>query len=148
MFPVHSLRSLFQDFFGGPKLVTGDQLGLLADSLTSARGGLVAAADGAQADATLLPAFASQVDVVAGAADSVVLPPAVAGKMVFVVNNTANAMQVFGDPSNPATGVGDTITAPASHAPIATGTGVSVASGVGCFFVCCVLGNWKQGAIS
>ena len=149
MFPLYALRDLFTDFFGGPKLVTGSQLGALADALTTATGGLTAAADGAQSDATPLPAFANQVDTVAGAADSVLLPLAVPGKMVFVCNNTATAMQVFGHASNPANaGAGDTITTPASHSPVASGTGISMAAGVACFFVCCELGNWKQGAIS
>lgn len=117
----------------------------------SGQAGIIAEAGGAQADATLLPAGVNRVDTVAGAADGVMLPSAVPGAVVFVVNGTATSMQVFGQPSNdanpsqtPGNDVGDTITAPGSSTPTATATGNAQAAHVPAIYVCSVVGNWKQ----
>lgn len=57
---------------------------------------VVAHAGGGQTDATLLTAQFNEVGTVTTAADSVKLPVIVPGMQVTVVNNGANAMQVFG----------------------------------------------------
>jgi hypothetical protein len=77
----------------------------------SAQLGLTAAADGLKADATALGYGANSVTTVAGANDSVLLPYAFPGAVVFVENNVATAMQVFGKGTDTCDGV-------------ATGTGV------------------------
>lgn len=78
--------------------------------------GLTAQADGTKANATALGYGVNTVTTVAGAADSVLMPYAFPGAAVIVINLGATAMQVFGKGTDTMDGV-------------ATGTGVSVASG-------------------
>jgi len=146
---LFALIDQFVDFFGGPKLVSGDQLGKLATLVCAARDGYVAHAGGGQAGATpLLPNLAT-VATVANANDSVTLPLAIPGAQITVINASANAMQVFGVAANPSNGgVGDTITPQASTAASPSATGISQASGVACTYFCTSLGKWKQGSIS
>lgn len=91
--------------------------------------GLTALAGGAKAGATPLTELICQVDTVASGADSVLLPAAIPGSMVAVVNNGANAMQVFGQGTDTINGV-------------ATGTGVSQAAGKTALYVCAKTGAW------
>lgn len=84
---------------------------------------ITAYAGGGQTNATLLASGINSVDTVATAADSVKLPLAVAGLEVFVVNTTANSLQVFGSGT-------DTINA------VATATGVAQAAGKSALYVC------------
>lgn len=112
------------------------------------QGGITAEASGTQALATQLPATVNRVDTVAGADDGVLLPSAIPGSVVFVINGTATEMFVFGQASNAANAAspasGDTITAAGSSTPIATATGVAQAAHVPAIYVCTVVGNWKQ----
>jgi hypothetical protein len=112
------------------------------------QGGLVAAADGLQSDATQLPATVNRVDTVAGAADSVLLPSAIPGSIVFVYNYTATSMQVFGQASNKANTAdptaGDVIVPAGSSTPAATATGVAQAGHTPAIYACAVVGEWKQ----
>lgn len=111
----------------------------------SAAQGLVALAGGGQTGATLLPMYVNEVSTVVTAADSVMLPLAAPGAVVFVINDTATSMQVFGQPSNPNnSGVGDTIAAHGSAAQSATATGVAQAATIMACYVCFVVGKWKQ----
>lgn len=88
----------------------------------SAQLGLTAAADGLKADATQLGYGVNTVTTVAGAADSVLLPYAYPGAVVFVENAVATAMQVFGKGT-------DTVDA------VATGTGVAQGASKRCWYV-------------
>lgn len=73
--------------------------------------GLTAQADGSKANATLLGYGLNTVTVVAGAADSVLLPYAYPGAVAVVVNLVNTAIQVYGrgtdvvDTANTATGI-------------------------------------------
>lgn len=105
-------------------------------------GGLTALAGGAQTGATLLSYGANEVSTVASANDSVMLPVAIGGKVVFLANTHAsNSAQVFGQVST-----GDTINA------VATGTGVAVANGKNAVFFCIqssnsalsIAGRWRM----
>lgn len=106
---------------------------------TTALGALTvtARAGGGQTLATQLSYGLNIVTVVASAADSVKLPPAVAGRTVFIRNNAANATQVFGS------GI-DTISS------VATATGVSQAATSGVWYIAqstgtaSVAGNWVR----
>lgn len=98
-------------------------VGLLSGQTVVANATLTAFAGGGQASATLMGYGANNVTVVATAADSVKLPPAIAGKVVFVRNATATSMQVFG---------GGTSTINAA----ATGTGVAQAATTGRYYIC------------
>lgn len=145
---LQSIMQQFTDFFGGPKLITGDQLFKLASGLVSSKIGLVAFATGGQTGATNLTAGFNSVDTVANANDSVKLPPAIPGTRVYVLNNTATSMQVFGVASNFSNGgVGDTIALQASGSYVATGTGVAQAANVMAVYACFKLGQWKRSSV-
>lgn len=77
--------------------------------------GLTAQADGTKANATELGYGINTITTVAGAADSVLLPPAFPGAIAIVINTVATAIQVFGSGT-------DTIDG------IATGTGIDQAA--------------------
>ncbi len=144
-----ALIDQLSDFFGGPKLITGDQLKIVGSAVFSSRSGIIAHAGGGQANATPLTAGMNTVETVATAADSVMLPLAIPGATCYIANATANSMQVFGNPSNPNNGgVGDTIAIQGSNTQVATGTGVAQASGVLTVYKCLKMGQWKQGPLS
>ena len=84
---------------------------------------VTAHAGGGQALAVAITATFTNVSVVATAADSVALPLAVAGQLVFVRNSSANSMQVFA-----ANGSTDTINGTAGS------TGVAHAAATGKFY--------------
>lgn len=90
----------------------------------SVTAGLTALAGGGQTGATALPSVINSVDTVASGNDSVALPLAVAGQVIFVANNAAaNSMQVFGSGT-------DTIN------NVATATGVAQAAAKGAVYMC------------
>lgn len=92
--------------------------------LTASEGlGITATASGTQATATLLPDGCNEVTVCATNGDSVKLPPAVGGMTVFVANQGAATLQVYGS------GI-DTIN------NVATATGVSMTTGKNAVFFC------------
>lgn len=91
--------------------------------------GVTAFAGGGQSSATAITTPVASVDTVATAADSVKLPaPTYAGQMVFLVNTSANSMQVFGAGT-------DTINA------VATATGVAQAAGKSALYVATTTGT-------
>lgn len=97
--------------------------------------GLVAHAGGGQAGATPMTADLNRFSVVATAADSGLLPTSAPGLQVTAINDTGNAMQVFG--------VGtDTINGSAAA------VGVSLAAGKTAIYSCVVVGRWSGGALS
>lgn len=99
--------------------------------LSSTANAITARAGGGQGSATPLTATYNRVTTVATAADSVLLPAAVAGSRVVAFNAAAaNSMNVF-----PATG--QFINA------LSVNTAFAVAAGRGAEFVCCVDGTWN-----
>lgn len=118
-------------FLQGFRMVDGTDLNDLADWLTSTQSGVTARAGGGQTNATRLTASQIVVATVASAADSVRLPAAQRGAIVFMRNNGANSMQVFGLGT-------DTIN------DVATTTGVAQANGVSAIYFCPVAGKWYR----
>lgn len=98
-------------------LQDGADLQKIADQLYGTQGGITAQADGTKANATRITSCNAIVTTVAGAANSVMLPPGYIGLEVFLVNAGANSMQVFGAGSDTINGV-------------ATGTGVAHGNGL------------------
>lgn len=105
---------------------------------TKVNDGLTAHSGGTQAAALLLTHGLNNVTTVAAGADSVKLPPAVLGKIVYVMNSAAaNSMQVFGGGTSTINGV-------------ATATGVAQAAGKGAVYICIsgdgtdVAGAWMR----
>lgn len=139
-----SIYALFPSFTPGKQLVDGGDCLALVNQLMSSKTGLVALAGGGQAGATPLPAALNELTIVASANDSALLPLALAGITVTVVNSGANSAQVFGQAVNPNTGVGDTIIPDAAVAPNATAVGVAQASAKQADYFCVRPGVWKQ----
>ena len=125
-------------------------LGIMFNYQVPVQAGITALAGGGQTGATALTAMFNSVDTVATGSDSVMLPAAIPGSFVWVLNNQAsNAMQVFGVAANAANAnAGDTIAPYNSSTYAATGTGVSQAASSLMFYVCTALGKWKQGKLS
>lgn len=140
---LSSILQLFPSFQPGARLVDGGELQLLANQLFSSTTGIIAKSGGGQSLATPLTAMWNRVDT-AGASDSVMLPQAIPGSEVVVYNNTANTLAVFGQPTNPVTGVGDTIAAAANNTQQATATGVTQATAKVAKYECYQAGQWKQ----
>ena len=91
---------------------------------------LTAFAGGGQGGATLLNAQQCRVTTVATIADSVKLPPSVAGGEIVVINSGANSMNIF-----PATG--ETINALAANTALAL-----AAAGIDIFYCFTTGGGW------
>lgn len=112
------------------------QSGAMIPGTRQVQSALTAAADGLKADATVLHYGVNEIDTVAGAADSVLLPAGYIGAEVVIINTVATAIQVFGAGT-------DTINA------AATGTGVSQAASKTAIYHCYDLtaagvGKWWQ----
>jgi hypothetical protein len=94
-------------------------------------GALTARAGGGRPNATKLPAAVNRVTTCATAADSVALPPAVGGMVIYLQNSGAAACQVFADPNT-----SDTING------VAAATGISLAAAKACSFASPAPGVW------
>lgn len=92
---------------------------------------VTAFATGGQTNATALSATKSyhRISVCATAADSVKLPAATVGQAHYIRNDGAAAAQVFGQATETINGV-------------ASATGISLAVGVGMWFICTTAGAW------
>jgi hypothetical protein len=99
--------------------------------LGSAEAGITAQADGTKANATPLTCRLNQIATVAGANDSVLLPPGEVGMEVFIANDGANVIQVFGAGSDTIDAVATATGVVLTNAERAWYYCVSVASGVG-----------------
>lgn len=109
--------------------------GLKYDSFVA---GLTAFATGGQTSATPLTKQINQVTTVANAADSVLLPPAIHGLTIKVINVGGNTLAVF--PCSAAQGGvtgGDAINA------LSQNSSFSVANTKSCSFICGVDGTWN-----
>jgi hypothetical protein len=94
-------------------------------------GTITARAGGGRPNATRITAAVNRISVCATAADSVALPPAVGGQVIYVQNSGAAACQVFAD-----TGTSDTING------VAAATGISLAAAGKASFASPAIGVW------
>jgi hypothetical protein len=108
---------------------TTQDIANLASGSEPVQTGITAHSTGGQTSAWQLTNGINNVTTVAAANDSVKLPAATVGNVVTVMNNGANAMQVFG-------------TSPDTINSIATATGVSQLSKTVETYTCVVAGNW------
>lgn len=114
----------------GKRLADDDALNVaLATPQWQTSTGITALAGGGRPNAPILNLGSNEIVTVASGADSVVLPKAVPGSVIFVANAGANAMQVFANGS-------DTINGTAGA------TGISVANAKRILFVAADLGQW------
>lgn len=110
-------------FTPGKALQDGYALNKLSGLIGSTQNNITAQADGTKANATQITAAKARVTTVAGAADSVKLPPGYPGLEVTLYNAGANSMQVFGSGN-------DTIN------DVATDIGVAQANGLSAVYTC------------
>lgn len=114
----------------GKRLADDDALNTaLATPQWQTNTGITALAGGNRTGAPVLVLGSNEVTTVASGADSVVLPVAVPGSVVFVVNAGANALQLFANGS-------DTINGTAGA------TGISVANAKRILCVAADVGQW------
>lgn len=92
---------------------------------------VTALAGGGKTGATPLTAAINRIGTCATAADSVLLPPALKGIDVFLMNDGAASAQVFGQGTDTINGV-------------ATGTGVAQANAKSALYVCYADGAWVR----
>ena len=117
-------------YLPGVRLFSGNALNeSLGNPLVSYEGSITAHAGGGKTNAYQLGARLNQIDTVATGADSVKLPASVPGASIVVINNGANAMQVFGANSDTINGV-------------ATGTGISQPAGTSYTYRCVEANKW------
>lgn len=90
---------------------------------------LTAHAGGGKASALVLAARINHIGTVATTADSLLLPPALAGLTITIIHRGANAAQVFGQGTDTINGV-------------ATATGVSQSATTIASYYCPALGLW------
>lgn len=122
--------TITQTFQPGFRLIDGNDLNnALAVDGGSYASGLTATAGGGQANALALATAYNEIDTVVTANDSVKLPQAKPGVSITVINNTANAAQIFGAGTDTINGV-------------AFGTGVSQAGGKVAVYYCAAIGKW------
>ena len=129
------------DLQPGEHLIDGNTIAIALQP-QAARSGLTALAGGGATGATQLLPGLSEVDTVATAADSCLLPLALAGTSVAVYNATAStSLTVWPQASNPnnAAGAADTIINLAGN----TVTSLACAAATVQFFRCFKAGTWK-----
>lgn len=122
----------FNNFPRGKALLNGADVQKISDQVFGVQNNVVAFAGGGKTSATQITACSVEVRTAATAADSVKLPPGQVGLEVFITNNGASSIQVFGSNS-------DTIN------NVATGTGVAQANGVSAIYKCLAVsaGSYK-----
>ena len=118
----------------GPQLIAGDVvMGLAALTGLNASGPLTAHAGGTQALATQLVNGLNEVGTTATNNDSVQLPLALPGTVVFVANSGAATLAVYGR-----YGSSDTIDGTAGA------TGTTQTTGVDNLYFCAAAGRWRK----
>lgn len=121
--PVYSAGGFVSGTRSGPTAGVYNSIG--------AQTGITAGTTQTQAGATAVTGPIVNVSTNANAGDGIRLPAAIAGRVIYVANPTANAVQVYGAGT-------DTINA------VATATGVSQATLKHAVYFCAVTGNWSR----
>lgn len=119
----------------GLTIPAGQIFANLGTSTSTVTDSITAHSGGTQALGTPLTSTTNRVTTVAAAADSVVLPTSVAGKVVMIINSGAFPMQVFGAGT-------DTING------IATAVGVPQGQGEVIQYRCVTAGSWFSDALT
>lgn len=121
----------------------GTDMANLVNSMFSYNSAVTAAA-GTIAQAVQLTAFMNTIVASTNATAAVALPVALPPRRCFIVNQSTNAIQVYGT-ANPSNGsVVDAIVAHNATTSAATATGVSQSTTVVAEYLCFQLGLWKQ----
>lgn len=117
-------------FTSGQRLIDGQALDdSFAYPIVSTQDAITATPSGTQATSIILSATISRISTVVSANDGIRLPTSKAGSWITLINDGANAMQVFGH-----------LTATIND--IASSTGISQAAGATVTYFCPVVGKW------
>ena len=117
-------------FESGPRLIDGDLLNrALGYGIESWASGITAKAAGTVVNSPLLTENISQVDTVVTGGDGVAIPAALPGDYIWIINNSANAIQVFAQGGSTINGT-------------AGATGLSQAGNKVAGYVCAKAGAW------
>jgi hypothetical protein len=140
---VNSIFSFFQSFRASARMVDGGELNTLVNLLFSSAPspGITALAGGGAAGAPVLQYAVNLLSTVATAADSAVLPQALAGRCCVVDNEGAQSATIYAATTNPSTGVADSVVDTNS---LVLAASVAVASGYAAIFYCVKDGVWKK----
>lgn len=138
---ISTLRQLWPSFVQGERLIDGRDLLNLAGLVTSVQAGLTALAGGGATTTVICNRFINEVSVCATNNDSVILPQALPGRTINIINDGAATLAIFPLQLNPATGVADAIIASGSAA---SGASVTQATTVTAAYYCISPGVWKQ----
>lgn len=137
-----SLLASFVSFVPGLRLIDGQDLENLASYTLGAKAGLVALAGGGAPGATALVYGQNEVATCATNADSTLLPLALPGATVVLINDGVGSCRTYPAQSNPSNGdAADTI---APHNTSVYGASADTAAAGVSVFHCAVLGKWKQ----
>ena len=146
---IPSIISLFPSFgyTAGPTVPNGAELSLLAQYTVGVDAAVVAHAGGTQALGLQLPPAPPfvQIGTCATTGDSVILPPAIPGNFVFLVNQGAQTLDIYGIASNPQNGgAGDQIYPVNNATANSNATALTLAATHSTILICYVLGLWVQ----
>lgn len=131
----------------GFRLIDGSDIASIMQYFGSAKTGIVALAGGGAVGAPALNAYINKVTVTASANDSVMLPPAIAGLEIQIINAGAQNLRVYcstGNINNLTSGgvpIADTIIALAGGAGVGF---ITVAAAAVADLLCPLLGEWKS----
>jgi hypothetical protein len=144
---VASLTSTIQAV-PGRALQEGQDILILAKAALSAQGAMTALAGGALTAATpLLNSYINEFTTVATTGDSCVLPPAIPGTELTVINSGAQTLKIYAQTSNPNNPNAAGNPQADLIVPLASSTGAASinlnASGV-TVLTCASLGRWKS----
>ena len=148
-----SIFAFMQSFWNqsGPALIDRGDLSNLALFTCGSVAGITAHAGGGQTNAFVLNAAYNEVDTVASANDSVMLPPAIVGRNVLVNNNAAsNSLNCYSNlnngfnPDSTGKAQADVIYPHGSSTANSSSTAIAIAAGNVAWFVCTTLGQWKE----
>jgi hypothetical protein len=130
-----SVVSIFTSFMPGYRLVDGEDLLTMGNLLFSSQDAIDAGSS--QQNAVPLDTFISQVTD----GNTVVLPPGLPGRYLFVMNDSPNELQVYGSTYNLLTGTPDTVAGSASSTQSIM---ANQAAGTAAEYMCFAPGMWKQ----
>lgn len=126
----------------GPRLIDGADIATIIQTMASGKGGLTALAGGGLPGATPCTAYINEFTTTATTNDSCVLPPAIPGLEVTVINSGAQTLRCYGNGNNPGNGnAADTII------PLAGGAGaafIAIPAAAVSVFSCATIGRWKS----
>ena len=148
--PSSSVFGLLSSFIPGLRLIDGQDLINFFNLSIGAQCSMTALAGGGQniaaGNSNVLNFATNEITTVVSGNDSVILPPALQGRQVEIINHAAaNSLQYYAYPgNNPATGVADQVYALNATSASAASSAFTIAAGHAHYLICMRAGFWKQ----